>query len=181
MTVFKNLSISTKFIFWFLFVALLPLAIAVHVTYGRSRQALEKEVATSLIAQADNKSNQIEYYLREKEKIATNLSHTSDILEAMEAYSGAFDNGGKDQEGYKTVDNEYRPYLTYYQNSSEFNDLYLIKPHGEIVFSVEEISIQSIYEIALYEDSALATVFKSAKESAKTEISDFEFDHESNE
>ena len=177
MTFFNNLPITTKFVLSFLIIALVPMAIAIHISYDTSRTVLEAEVTNSLVAVADNKTSQIEFYLREKERAVTNLSHTSDIIEAMEELSAAFEDKVANPEAFQDIKKEYRPFLTYYKKTSEFEDLYLIRPRGEIVFSVERLSISSIYEIALYEESELTKVFIRAKESSKTEISDFEYDY----
>jgi signal transduction histidine kinase len=171
----KNLHITTKFILWFLFISLLPLTIAIYVSYNSSQKALEEEVANSLRALADNKAYQIEVYLREKEKNVTTLSHMSDIIEAMEKFKQAF-KGNSDSETYATVEQEYRPFLSYYQRSFGYDDLFLIQPNGEIIFSVSERKgPSSLYEIALYKDSELAQAFINAKKSLKTEISNFEY------
>lgn len=174
---FKNLGITSKFILWFLIIALVPLAIATYVSYNSSRRVLEEEVANSLLAIADNKVNQIEAYFREKEKNVTMLSYMSDIIDAIERFAQACEKSGIDSPEYRAVDQELRPFLTYYQKLFGYDNLLLICPKGEIVFSVEG---NSLPEIARYKDSRgseLAKVFTRINESffAKVEISDFEY------
>jgi hypothetical protein len=91
---FKNFRITTKFISWFLFIALVPLAVATYVSYNSSRKVLEEEIANSLIAVADNKTNQVKTYLNEIKKNVATLSHMSDIFVAIEEFDGALDKGG---------------------------------------------------------------------------------------
>lgn len=172
----KNLRITTKFILWFLFIALVPLAIATYISYDSSRNVLEEEVANSLLAVADNKANQVETYLREKKRSVTTLSHMSDIIIAVERFKEASDKSGVDSPEYMAVDEEFRAFLRYYQKSFGYDDLFLIHPGGDIMFSVKEMrDCRSLYEIALYKDSQLASAFIEAKESLETEVSDFEY------
>ena len=176
MQYFKNFRITTKFILWFLFIALVPLTITTYVSYNSSRKVLEEEVANSLLAVADNKANQVEAYLREKEENVTRLSHTSDIIEAVEKFYEAFDKWGIDSPEYSAVDQEFRPFFTYYQRSSGYDAFFLTRPNGDVIFSAGgRKGLRSLYEMALYEDSELAKVFIRTKKSLKTEISDFEY------
>lgn len=173
----KNLPITVKFILWFLLIALIPLIIVTYISYDSSRRALEEEVTNSLIAVADNKTNQIIFYLDDKEENVTRLSHTSEIIDAIEKFREAFyKEGGMRSAEYRDVDAQLRPFFTYYKNSFGYDDLFLIDPEGDIIFSVEKRGDdRSLYEIALYEDSELAKVFIQAAKSLRTEVSDFEY------
>jgi len=161
---------------WFLIIALVPLIIATGVSYYSSRRVLEEEVSHSLVAVADNKVYQIQVYLDEKEKNATALAHTSDIIVAMEKFSAAFSGAGMASQPYREIDAEYRPFLSYYKRAYDYKNLYLIRSDGQVIFSIEgRIDNRSLYEIALYEDAQLAKTFIKAKDSLQTEISDFEY------
>ncbi|MFC1631508.1 ATP-binding protein [Candidatus Omnitrophota bacterium] len=178
---FGRFSITTKFILWFLFVALVPLVIATYISYDRSREILEEEVAKSLFAVADNETHQIEVYLRDKERAVTNLSHMSELVEAVERFAAVAELGRESPE-YLQVDQELRPFLSYYKDSTGYDDLFLIDAQGLILFSVEEkVNLQSVYEIALYKDSELARALIEVKESLRTEVSDFEYSPEDKE
>ncbi|MFA5262110.1 MAG: HAMP domain-containing protein, partial [Candidatus Omnitrophota bacterium] len=173
---FKNLPITTKFILWFLFIALVPLAVATKVSYDSSRQALVGEVTNSLLAVADHKANQIDTYLREKERNAAALAQMSDVIEAMEQFNGALKRNGAYSPEYTKVDDAFRPLFAYYQKSFDYDNLYLVNTDGDIVFMLKgKRNISSLYEMALYKDSQLAKVFIAAAKSAQTEISDFEY------
>ena len=111
----KNFSITTKFILWFLFIAVVPLAMATKISYDSSRGALVQEITNSLTAVAENKANQIKSYLYEKERNATRLSQMSDVIVAFEAFNAAFKNGGAYTPAYIGADNEYRSFFAYYQ------------------------------------------------------------------
>ncbi|MEE8359483.1 MAG: ATP-binding protein [Candidatus Omnitrophota bacterium] len=172
-----KIKITAKFIISFLVVALIPLAIATYISYNSSRKALQEEVSNSLLAVADNKANQLETYLNEQEKNASTLAHMSDTLSAIERYNEAFySSEGMDGAEYEEVDSEFRSFFSYYQKSSGYDDLYLVSPKGNILFSVKKREdLRSLYEVALYEASGLADVFIKSKESLRIEISDFEY------
>lgn len=172
----KNLSITNKFILSFLFIAIVPLAIATKVSYDSSRNALVNEITNSLLAVADNKANQISAYLYEKERNATTLSHMSDVIDAVERFNSAFTNSGAYSPEYIRVDQEYRSFFAYYQKSFDYSNLYLANSDGDVIFSVKgRRKIISLYEKAIYQKSQMANVFVRAVKSSKTEISDFEF------
>jgi signal transduction histidine kinase len=173
---FKNLKITPKFILWFLFVALAPLAVATNISYNNYRKVLEEEVAKSLVAVADNKTNQVESYLNEKEKNVNTLSNMSDMVDVIQKFSDAFNRGGFDSQQYALIDKEYSPFLTYYQKSFGLEDLLLIRNSGEIIFSIKKKrDPRSLFEVASSEDSQLAKVFVKTAKSSKAAISDFEY------
>jgi signal transduction histidine kinase len=173
----NNLSITWKFVLWFLFVALVPLTIATYISYQSSRSVLREEVTKNLLAVAENKANQIESYLNNKKENIIMLSNMSDVILAMEKFDKAFDVSKKaDSPEYIAVDEEYRPFLSYYQNSFGYSDLFLIRTYGDVIFSVvRKKSLKSIYTDSPYKDSQLAKVFIKANMSKQTEISDFEY------
>lgn len=173
---FKNLRITTKFILWFLLIALIPLGIATFISYSSSRRVLEQEVAKRLFAVADNKANQIEAYLREKERNVTELSFTSDFYTALEKFNEAFKKGGIDSAEYVAVYQEYSAFLDYYRKSFGYDDLILVSSEGGVIFSAtNKEDSKSLYEIALQGGSELASVFVRTVKSLKTEISNFEY------
>ena len=177
----KNLSITNKFIVSFLFIAIVPLAIATKISYDSSRNALVDEITNSLLAVADNKANQIAAYLYEKERNATTLSHMSDVIDAVERFNNAMAGSGAYSPEYIEVDQEYRSFFAYYQKSFDYNNLYLVNSDGDVIFSVKgRRKIISLYEKAIYQKSQMADVFVRAVKSSKTEISNFEFNSEAN-
>ena len=147
----KLYSITTKFILWFLFIALLPLVISTYISYNSSRKAIREEVSRSLLAIADNKINQIEAYLNAKNDAVSGLSHGPDIADILKKFIAAYNNSGIESEEYNTVLAEYKPFLLYTQRSLGYNDLMLVSADGQIVFSVNKIERRSLYEIALHD------------------------------
>lgn len=180
---FKNLRIGTKFILWFLAIALMPLALTTYISYTRSISVLKNETNKNLLAIADNKVNRIESYLIDQRKNAINLSHTSEIADAMVKFNEALHRGGgMDSAEYSAVNTEFEPFLKYYQEATGYMNVLLMSPDGEVLFSVtKNNNINSLYEMALHAKSESADtpemfkVFIKAKDSQETEMSDFEY------
>lgn len=176
-----NLRITAKLIIWFLFIALLPMGAATFFSYESSKRAVENEAKERLFAVAENKTNQIESYLREKEKDLTQLSFASDLRLAMGKFREAYDKQGSYSPEYEVVNHEYRPFLEYYQRIAGYNDLLLVSPDGDVVFSVQKKRYTKLsYKRAHGQDLELADVFARtvASTSLKTEVSNFEYDQE---
>ncbi|MBN3041259.1 MAG: HAMP domain-containing protein [Candidatus Omnitrophica bacterium] len=171
-----KIKITTKLIFWFLLIALLPMTAAIYVSYNSSRRVLKEEINKNLLTMTDNKAFQIEVFLSEKKKNLINLSRTSDIIYAIEKYQSA----GSD--GYDFVDNEFRPFLIYHQKVNNYTNLFLVNPDGDILFSAgENGDFDSLYKLAMRNKfSQLADVFIRINKSRETEISSFEYDQASN-
>jgi two-component system, NtrC family, sensor kinase len=176
MRYFRHFSISTKFILWFLFISVVPLVIAIYVSYNSSLKVLEGEVKNSLSAVTDNKANQIEAYLQKRKKDAATLASMSEVVDAMEKFTNAFRGGGLGSAEYKAAEQEFRSMLAYYQKSLGYDDLIFVSPEGDSLFSIKgQMELKSLYEVALYKKSELTNAFIAAKKSQEIEISDFEY------
>ncbi|HDZ77307.1 MAG TPA: HAMP domain-containing protein [Candidatus Omnitrophica bacterium] len=171
---FKKISITAKFILWFLFIASVPLSIATYISYNSARLVLEEEVSNSLLAVAENKSNQVKVYLDKMKEDVLRLSHMSDTVTLIEEFDQAFDKGVESEE-YIAVEREYKPFLTYYQKSSGYDDLFIIRPYGDIIFSVNQSKIHGSIYAGKYKDSQLSKVFMRVNISHELEISDLQY------
>ncbi|MCX5703622.1 MAG: ATP-binding protein, partial [Candidatus Omnitrophica bacterium] len=176
MQYFRNFRITTKFILWFLFISLAPLAIAIYVSYSSSQKVVEEEVKNSLFAVTDNKANQIEAYLQKSKEDAVALSSMPEVIDAMEKFTNVFRSGGRESLEYSAVEQEFSPMWTYYQKSFGYDDIIFVSLDGDPVFSIQrKKELKSLYEIALYKKSELSDVFIRANISREVEISNFEY------
>ncbi len=172
----KGLGITSKFILWFLFISLIPLAIATEISYNSFKRVLRVEITNNLVIVADNKANQIEAYLSEKINNATKLSQMPYVVDAIKEFSGAVDANGIDSDEYDTVYREFRPFLTYYPRSFGYDGLFLIRNNGDIIYSDEKQKhLQSVYKTSIFGDSELANVFTKVSESSEAQVSGFEY------
>src|SRR5713101_4602293 len=67
----KRLTIATRLLWTFLVMASVPLSTVTYLTYTISEQSLRAEVTHNLRAIADSKANQIETYVRERQRNVT--------------------------------------------------------------------------------------------------------------
>ena len=64
-----KINLTTKFVFLFLIIALIPLAIGIFISYDSSKRILEKESANYLYGVLENRIGQMEsYFLSQKEE-----------------------------------------------------------------------------------------------------------------
>jgi|GEM_PF-957713 len=173
---FKNLRITVKFIVWFLLISLIPLAISIYVSYNNSRKVLVEEVKKSLLAVADNKTNQIESYLVRQKKNGIALAYMSETLNALDkSISVSLQYGSKSQE-YTAAVQEFKPMLSYYQKLFGYDDILFISPADKVIFSSAEAgNFASLYGMATNSESELLNLLARAKVSQEAQISNLEY------
>jgi len=174
-----NTRITTKLMLWFLFIALLPLTIAIYISYDSSHKAVEKEAGERLLAVAVNEAGQIEQYFRGKEKDITQLSLMSDLKTALTEFEAAYDKSGTYTPEYGIIDQKYRHFIEYYQRAFGYDDILLVSPEGDVVFSVKKKKYDKLFhKRAASQNIELADVFiRTTKlSSLATEVSNFEYD-----
>ena len=175
-----KIGIRGKLLVCFLAVALLPLLIAEFFAVRHAASVLENEVITNLSVAADAKARQVDAYFSEARHNVTTLAHNPSLIDAVQRFVNAFDSGGIGSEEYASVDEELRPFLTYYQTYFEeqnrYYDLFLISPQGDIVFTViKEDDFATNLLTGEYRKTELARSFKTAAASHVTDISDFRY------
>lgn len=180
---FKNLRITTKFIIWFLLISLVPLAIAIYVSYKSSRMVLEEGIKNSLFAVTDNQTNQVEAFFQRIKKDAINLSLMPEVIDAVEKIINTFQSYGEKSPEYNAATQEFKPMFNYYKKLSGYNDIVFISLNGEVIFSVKNSKKnESLYEAVLNNrKSELSETFIKAKASQETEVSNFEYHSKSKE
>jgi signal transduction histidine kinase len=172
----KNLTIVSKFIVWFLIISLTPLTLAILISYNSSRKALKTEAASRLIAIADSKANQLEGYLSRLKKDGATVSYIPPVVEAVQKLVDGYHTYGPDAAEYNAIKQEFKPVLTYYQQSFGYDNILIINADGNPVFSTRGgENNRSLYDVAMRGDSDLANIFIKAKTSQETEMSNFTY------
>jgi len=172
----KRFRISTQLIFWFLLVALIPLAIVTTLAVSTARTSMQKEVSARLLAIANAKAEQIETYIQTKRSDVARLAQSPDVIRSIDEYARPFAQYGLHSKEYLAVDQEIRPYFAYYQEEVGYYDIFLISENGDIVFTVEqEDDLGTNLLTGEYSETGLAQVFKRAQTLLETDISQFEF------
>ncbi len=173
---FNNLRITIKFIVWFLLMSLIPLTISIYVSYYNSRKVLVEEVKRSLLAVADNKTNQIESYLIKQKKNGIALAYTSEIINAMDKLTSVSLQYGSKSGEYSTAEQEFKPMLSYYQKLFGYDDILFVNPANEVIFSAAEVKdFASLYGTATYTESELSNVLARVKVTQESEMSNLQY------
>src|SRR5262245_48258096 len=166
--------IASQLLMWFAVVALVPLVLATYITYRSSEQALTEEVTDNLFAIGQRQANQIERYLRERERSVTALGYSSATSDAMTRLKAAFDSGGQDAPAYATQAQEIQRFLARYNASAGYQDAYFISLQGRIVFSTgRHDDVGADLRALPYHDTEPARVFERVLILMSTELSDF--------
>jgi len=178
----KRSSIMVKFMFWFLIIALLPMVLSSYVGYDSARKVLREEVTNSLIAIANNKTNQIENFLQKKKAEIAHLVQMPELFDAMEGYETAFYSFGPYSDEYAKENREHGSFLIYYQKLFGYDEIVFVSDNGDIIFSTMKDDIgRSLYGLALEGDHQIAKIFLKGKDSLTEEVSLFEYNKETGE
>jgi len=167
-----HISIGKKILLSLLVVALIPLFVLGLITYRVTSEAMKVEVIAGLSALSGSTLEHFVDYVDEKESFVTILSHSPSVINAMTEYERAL-NKSDGSADLTALDRSYRPLLEFYAHYG-FADLYLLSTSGKIVFSLssDECLGQNVVK-DMYKDTELARVFKRARETSETEVSEF--------
>ena len=167
-------NLTTKFVVLFLMISLVPLIIAIYVSYDSSRKVLEEEFAYQLYQISDNKVDQIDKYFSEVKKDVTTLARMPSVLSSMENFNQAFQKYQTNSLEYLAVDKELRSTLLYLQESSNYDDLFFISLEGNLIFSTSQKHTLGInYLTELEANPDLTPILKSTIALLETKISTF--------
>lgn len=174
--------IFARLLLWLLLISLVPLSAVAYMAYVNGQKHLKKEVTNQLRTIADTRARLIEIYVLERSRDVSALSRMPTIIDAMEQLEHAFDRSGIDSPEYTSVEDEVRPFLTYYKEAAGYYDLFLISTSGNAIFSVNKgEDLGSNYRTGVYKHSILANVFDKASTLLETQVSDFDYYQATNE
>ncbi|MBU4369779.1 PAS domain-containing protein [Patescibacteria group bacterium] len=169
-----RLNLTTKFVVLFLTISLVPLIIAVYISYDSSRKVLEEKAAYQLYQISDNKVYQIDKYFSEAKKAVAVLARMPSTISSMEKFNQAFQEHQTNSLEYLVIDKELRAILLYFQEASKYDDLFFISPEGNLTFSTVQKHASGInYLTDLKANPDLTAILKSTIALLETKISTF--------
>src|SRR3989441_2739155 len=178
----RKSKIATQLVVWFLLIALLPLAVVSYVLSRSFEKALTKVITDNLFAITERQVHQIEEYFREKEREVLTLSRIPAAFNAMENWDQATEKSKGNWAERAIVDEGISAFLQFYQETARYEDVLLISPEGNILFSVKRREAgESNSQLSLTRSAELAKAFDRAKTLLGTAISDFEYDPQTQE
>jgi len=149
------------------------LLIFATIAINSSSKILQDEIESTLNSIVDQKVSLVVSYLR-KEESAVKLYSALPIISNAVSDIGSMFEMGVESSKYQDVEKKYRPFLTKLSYESNSYDLFLIKPNGDIVFTVlHESGFATNLIKGEFKDSQLAEAFKRARSLHQTKLTKF--------
>lgn len=146
----------------YLLLGLLPLVVIVWMYFHASERVLVEEISRSLSTIADQKTARVEGFARDRMQVASTLSFTPTVIEALESLRVSPDSTA------------FRPLLSRYAESAGARDLLLLSADGAILFAVSRQDlVGSVLTEPRHRGTLLANIFERTRTLLETEISDF--------
>ena len=170
-------TIATRLVWWFLCIALVPLALVTYLLSATSEESLRKAVTNHVRAVAEAKANQIETYARERRRSVAALARLPGVVDGLERLTTVYRTHGIASPEFAAADRQFREYLTAYLRESGYADLFLVAPDGDAVFALRRgVLLGFNYYTGPQKGTELAKAFDRAKTLMETEVSDFQLD-----
>ncbi|WP_234978090.1 methyl-accepting chemotaxis protein [Halanaerobium kushneri] len=170
-----SLSLNYKLIFIMLAISLIPITLLGYVITNQSSEALREANFNQLDSIRTNKANQIETFYNDIKGDVEVLSRTPIIIDAFNNFNNAFSSGGSEGVMYQIFIEQFGPYFNTYAEENNYNDIFLINPEGDIIFSQSQNSdlAQNLTKGDLA-DSNLAEAYKQAIQ-GKVSLVDYQY------
>ena len=172
-------TLSAQLLFWFILVGALPLAICTGMIFQAGRNYLETQAIQTLLTVRDAKANLLDSYLVERLHDVETLSQMPTVTKAIATLASILRTGGPQTFAYKEMEEKYRDFLQFYQESAGYRDLFLVTPEGTIVFASRQTNIvnKNVSRSSRVHPQ-FKKVFRHSKTLLETQISDFILDPE---
>ncbi|MBU1707074.1 HAMP domain-containing protein [bacterium] len=160
---------------WFVLIGLIPLGTSSFIFYRYSVASIREQVFGKLTTVAEEKVLRVEGYFRDRKKDVAVLAQQPAIIEALQKLSASDAAKKSDSKARNAIENDLT-FTSYYIETYEYHDLFLILPSGDIVFTVvREKDLGTNLLTSPYSRSALGEVFYRVKTSQSLQFSKFEY------
>ena len=168
------MNLRKKLILCFGFIATFSVALTAVVAINSATQTIKDEVENTLNSIIDEKLEQINTHIVDKEREVAMLANLPVVSDALEQLPAAFVQG-IDSSVYLAEDEKVRFALSQLKARLNGYDLFLISPNGDIVFTVvHESDFATNLKTGAYRETQLAKVYQRASSLLETKISLFE-------
>ena len=175
----RRTEIPIRLVVWFLVIALAPLSFYGLEGFDQGVKTAKSSVRNTLVSIADNKTRQFSTYFAQREKSVALLAKSPGMINNLNQFriaSGEISTDSPDDGSVPpySIESEYRRFLAYFSESGGYDDLLLISPEGNVLFSVEKDGdYGKNLNSGIYKDTQLADVFRSVKARSEVDISDY--------
>lgn len=132
MNIFKSFGLTSRFVLWFFFVALIPVAVVGYESYVSSKEAIEHEIYSGMQTTADASKAAIEDYFVQQEELASSITTTKLIQDYLKLV-----NNGETATS-QNVLNQFKQNLT---AMLDIEEIFLIGKDGKILISTTDNEI----------------------------------------
>lgn len=178
---FRNASILSRLLFWFLVVGLLPLGIVTLILFQTSQDVVRKELENKLQATADGKILQIETYALERTQDVVSLAKIPTLIESLSQFRTVLESEGVTSSAYQEAEQMVRPLLQSILDSAIYQNLMLFSTEGELLFSILPSEVIGKRYEDINATSPLTQTLENAQTLLETEISRLSLDPETKE
>ena len=140
----KQRTITSRMLFWFLAISLIPCAILTTITARIATQSLRDSVRNNLVQIAANKADELEIYAMERVQDVAVLSRGSSTILGIRELTKEFNAAAGEKSKSDALNKsaiEQRPFaqtLLYFAKTSGYSQLLLIDNSGRILFSLDD-------------------------------------------
>jgi methyl-accepting chemotaxis protein WspA len=172
---FSLRSIAGRLLAWFLIISLIPCGVVTALLSLMSVRSLERSVKRDLMVISEAKATELETFAGERLHDVTALARVPTIIDAAVRMHESYTRDGAGSPAYRTVEGEFRPFLTYVADAFGYPNLLLFAPGGEVLFRVDPgLELGAKVQEGPLKDTELAAVFDRAKTLLQTEMSDYQ-------
>ncbi len=177
----QNNKLSKQIIIWFLLISLLPLGVITSLIYFISSSTGRRDNIDKLVVISDSKVHRIESYIRAKKNNVAALAQFPNIIEAFEEYQKVVDNYGVESEEYARVNSKFKPLFKNYLDRLSYENVFLLSRSENLLFSLKKTDFSEYSkEEVKFKHPGIATVFNLSKTLMQVELSNYEYDRETN-
>ncbi len=174
--------IAARLASWMLVLTVLPFCLFGYIVYRDAATTIQREVMYGLRSAADGRASEIASHVSQIRSEVASLARIPSVAVAIEDFEEAFTAHGIDAPEYAAVEKSIRPFLTHWQESLGYRDVFLISSAGDIIWSLnKEENLGTSLKTGIYNESELARVNAVARTLMAAEISSFEYYPPSNE
>ncbi len=167
------MNIRNKLLLIFMLVSGTSLGLLTTLAINNFTDLIQREVESSLNSIVDEKVTLIYSYIDSWEKTVSTYANMPFVIELIPPLTDAY-NLGVDSLEYQKYDNHIRSSMRQLNDSIDGDNLFLIAPSGEIIFSLKhEIDLATNLKNGPFQSSQLAHVFRRASSFLETQISQF--------
>ena len=172
----RSPGISARLALWLIVVSLLPISLLTTTFLTAFQAQLSEEIEHHLSQTADRKVSEIEMLARQRLRDTRLLARSTETRHALATLAQLHNQYSAQSDTYLQAESEYQGYFARLLDDKLYDDVLLIAPNGDVIFSVQHhTDYGTNLRTGPFRKSTLAKSALQAFSILGSEISDFEF------